>query len=120
MIKLDRLIGLPGLPPPRMIRPVVAALAALLTAMSLPAQAQAEPNYDVFLQSIASDGIAVQAHEAITEGQAVCKLMRPPNDGSLWDAGQQVLSTHPDWGVHLALKFADRSVQNICPNRGSF
>ena len=33
-------------------------------------------------------------HQAILEGRAVCKLMAPPNGGSLWDAAQQVKSMH--------------------------
>ncbi|AFC53235.1 hypothetical protein OCQ_17230 [Mycobacterium paraintracellulare] len=46
--------------------------------------------------------------------------MAPPDGASLWDAGQQVKSMHSDWNMDTALHFADRSVQNICPNRGTF
>jgi hypothetical protein len=100
----------------------LAAIAALPLMIVLAAPAQAEPNYDVFLQAIAGDGIVMNDHEAILEGHAVCTLMEPPNGGSLWDAGQQVKSMHPDWRIGSALDFADRSVQDICPNpsRGSF
>lgn len=97
----------------------------LMLAPAVPAYADSDyvdpgANYSVFLQAIAGDGIVMDGHQAILDGQAVCKLMQPPNDGSLWDAGQQVLSKHSDWGIGRALQFADRSVQDICPNRGSF
>lgn len=77
-------------------------------------------NYSVFLQAIAGDGIVLDSQQAILEGQAVCNLMRPPNDASLWDAGRHVASMHSSWGMGLALHFADRSVQHLCPHRGSF
>lgn len=105
----------------------LAVTAVSLSMLTPAAPAYAEPdyidpgaNYSVFLQAIAGDGIVMDSHQAISEGQAVCKFMQPPNDGSLWDAGNKVLSTHPDWGIGTALHFADRSVQDICPNRGSF
>ena len=94
--------------------------APALTIVVLAAPAHAEPNYAVFLQAIAGDGIAMDSHEAILEGHAVCELMAPPNGGSLWDAGRQVMSKHPDWRIGSALNFADRSVQDICPTRESF
>ncbi|WP_418888626.1 DUF732 domain-containing protein [Mycolicibacterium neoaurum] len=77
-------------------------------------------NYSVFLQALAGDGIEIDSRRAISEGHAVCELIRPPGDGSLWDAGQKVRSMHPDWSVGTALHFANRSVQHICPSRGSF
>lgn len=77
-------------------------------------------NYRVFLQAIAGDGIDMDSHAAIVEALDVCRLMHPPKDASLWDAGQHVISIHPDWTVTDALHFADRSIQNICPHRGSF
>jgi hypothetical protein len=101
------------------------AVLPLMTVLAVPAQAgpdnaSASVNYAVFLQAIAGDGIVMNSHDAILEGQAVCKLMAPPNGGSLWDAGQQVKSTHSDWDNGMVLHFADRSVQDICPERGSF
>lgn len=98
---------------------------SLLISTGVPAHAAPDTvdpnaNYSVFLQAIAGDGIVMDSHQAIREGQSVCRLMQPPNDGSLWDAGQKVLSTHSDWTIGQALKFADRSVQDICPHRGSF
>ena len=106
----------------------VAAIAALpLMAMAAaPAHADPDgdvdtpPNYSVFLQAIAGDGIVMDSHQAIREAEAVCKLMQPPNDGSLWDAGQHMLSIHRNWTTSSALSFADRSVQDLCPNRGTF
>lgn len=106
----------------------LAAIAALplITVSAVPAHADpdddanAGANYSVFLQAIAGDGIVMDSREAILEGQSVCRLMQPPSNGSLWDAGQQVRSMHPDWAIGPALHFADRSVQDICPNRGSF
>jgi hypothetical protein len=90
-------------------------------------QAHAEPdyvdpgaNFSVFLQAIAGDGIVMDDHQAIREGLEVCKLMQPPDGASLWDAAQHVISTHSDWRSDRALHFANRSVQNICPNRGTF
>lgn len=96
-----------------------------LVVSEIPANAQpdnvdAGANYSVFLQAIAGDGVMMNGRQAVLEGQAVCELMQPPDGGSLWDAGRHVLSMHPDWGIGLALHFADRSVQNICPHRGSF
>lgn len=85
-----------------------------------PEYADAAGNFSVFLQSIEQDGIDMDDQQAIREGLEICRLMRPPGDASLWDAGQHVLANHPDWRVSSALKFANRSVQNICPNRGSF
>jgi uncharacterized protein DUF732 len=109
------------------MRRKLAAIAVLpmMTTLAVPAQADpenvsADANYAVFLQAIAGDGIVMNGHDAISEGQAVCKLMAPPNGGSLWDAGQQLKSTHSGWNIGMALHFADRSVQDICPNRGSF
>ena len=96
----------------------VAAVTPVMIVLAVPANAV--PNYAVFLQAIAGDGIVLDPREAILEGQAVCKLMEPPDGGSLWDAGQQVRSKYTDWRMDKALNFANRSVQNICPNRGSF
>lgn len=105
------------------------AAIALLPTMTVPTvPAHADPNdivdpgasYSTFLQAIASDGIVMDSHQAIVEGVAVCTLMHPPNNGSLWDAGQHVKSMHPDWRIGSALSFSDRAVQDICPNRGSF
>jgi len=42
--------------------------------------------------------------------------MAPPSRDSLWDAAQQIKSMHPDWGIGAALHFAERAVQDICPN----
>ena len=77
-------------------------------------------NYDVFLKSIAGDGIVMDTHRALLDAHEVCTRMRPPNSDSLWDAGQHLLSVHPDWRVGSALSFADRAAQDICPNNGSF
>ncbi|WP_293002313.1 DUF732 domain-containing protein [Mycobacterium sp.] len=98
----------------------LAAIAALPLMIVLAVPAHADPNYTVFLQAIAGDGIVMGDHEAIMEARGVCKFMEPPNGGSLWDAGQHVKSMHSGWGIDSALDFADRSVQDICPNRGSF
>ncbi len=89
-------------------------------AHAAPDNADPSANYSAFLQAIAGDGIVMNGQQAIGEGQAVCRLMRPPGDASLWDAGHKVLSIHPDWGIRKALQFADRSIQDICPQRGSF
>lgn len=109
------------------MRRKLAAIAVLPLMITLAVPVQAEPddtgnvaNYRVFLQAIAQDGIVIDAHQAIREGQAVCKATAPPDGASLWDAGQQVKSMHSDWNMDTALHFADRSVQNICPNRGTF
>lgn len=96
-----------------MTAPVVLARAA-------PDNVDSGANYSVFLQAIAGDGIVMDNHQAIREAYALCKLMQPPNGASLWDAAQHVQSTHPDWGIESALHFADRSVQDVCPNRGTF
>lgn len=106
----------------------MAAVAALPLAITLAAFAHADPNNTVdttpndtvFLQAIAQDGIKMDGQQAISEAQGVCTIMQPPGDGSLWDAGQHLVSIHPDWTVGTALHFADRSVQDLCPNRGSF
>jgi hypothetical protein len=107
----------------------LAAIAALPLMIVLAVPAHADPNdaNDVneandanFLDAIAGDGIVMDHHEAILEAHAVCRLMEPPNGGSLWDAGQQVKSMHSGWGIVPAMNFADRSVQDYCPNRGSF
>lgn len=104
-----------------------AAIAALSLTIVLAVPAHADVNDSnggsteaVFLEEIAGDGIVMNSQEAIRQGRAVCKLMAPPNGGSLWDAGQRVVSMHPDLGIGLALKLADHSVQDFCPNRGSF
>lgn len=94
---------------------MIAAL-PLMNAVTVPAHAQ--PNYEVFLEAIHGDGVVMDDQQAIAEGYAVCKLMRPPNGGSLWDAAQKVKSMHADWPIGRALSFADRSVQDICPERG--
>ncbi|MDF3339469.1 DUF732 domain-containing protein [Mycolicibacterium septicum] len=104
---------------------VVSTFSLLMLASVVPAHAEpgsVDPgaNYSVFLQAIAGDGIVMDSRQAILEGQTVCKLMRPPGDASLWDAGRHVVSMHTDWGMGLALHFADRSVQHLCPHRGSF
>ena len=104
----------------------VNALTKQLNAVAVPAHADPgdviDPgaNYPVFLQAIAQDGIVMDGQQAIREGIAVCTLIHPPNDGSLWDAGQFLLSTHPDWRIESALSFARRAIQDICPHRGSF
>lgn len=108
------------------MRTLAASVVSLLiVAPAVPAHADPDyvdpgANYSVFLQAIAGDGIVMEGHQAIREGQAVCELMQPPNDGSLWDAGHKVMSMHADWGIGPALHFADRAVQDICPDRGSF
>jgi Protein of unknown function (DUF732) len=97
------------------------AVLPLMTMFSVPAHADPSDGNDaVFLQAIAGDGIVINDHDAIQEGHAVCSLMAPPDGGSLWDAGQQLKSRHSGWDIGTALHFADRSVQDICPNRGSF
>jgi Protein of unknown function (DUF732) len=110
-----------------MLKNIAAAIVLPLIAAAV-APAHADPddvidpgaNYNVFIQAIAGDGIVMDRQQAIREAVAVCKLMHPPNDASLWDAGQHMRSIHPDWTVSSALSFADRSVQDLCPNRGSF
>ena len=97
-----------------------AAIAVLPFMVALAVPAHADINYPVFLQTLAEDGIVIGSAQAIQEGHAVCQLMAPPNGGSLWDAAQQVKSTHSDWTMSSALNFASRSVQGICPVRGSF
>jgi Protein of unknown function (DUF732) len=102
------------------------AVLPFLNAVAVPAHANPgdviDPgaNYGVFLQAIAQDGIVMDGQQAIREGIAVCTLVHPPNDGSLWDAGQYLLSTHPDWHIGSALSFAGRAIQDICPHKGSF
>jgi hypothetical protein len=100
------------------------AVLPLMTMFAVPAHADPSDgnveNDAVFLEAIAGDGIVINDHDAIQEGHAVCRLMAPPNGGSLWDAAQQVKSGHSGWDIGTALHFADRSVQDICPNRGSF
>jgi hypothetical protein len=103
----------------------VTAVSPFMIAPAAPTYADSDnidpgANYSVFLQAIAGDGIVMDSHQAILEGQDVCKFMQPPDGGSLWDAGHKILSMHSDWGIGTALHFADRSVQDICPNRGSF
>lgn len=103
----------------------VTAVSLSLITTAAPAYADSDnidpgANYSVFLQAIAGDGIVMNSHQAIREGRDVCTFMQPPDGGSLWEAGHKVLSVHPDWGIGTALHFADRSVQDICPNRGSF
>lgn len=98
----------------------LALLAVVPSLIALAGQAHAVPNDAVFLQELSDDGIVMDEGAAISEAQAVCKLMAPPNGGALWEAGQQVKADHPDWRMDRALKFADRAVQNYCPNRGSF
>lgn len=105
--------------------PAVVTVSFLVLAPAVSARAEPEDtypnaNYSVFLQAIAGDGIVMDSQRAIREGQAVCELIRSPSEGSLWDAGQTVKSLHSDWSVGTALHFANRSVQHICPHRGSF
>ncbi|OBH11134.1 DUF732 domain-containing protein [Mycobacterium sp. E1747] len=101
--------------------PLMAVAVAVAPAHAYPDDGiDTPPNYNVFLQAIAGDGIVMDKHQAIQEAQGVCKLMQPPNDGSLWDAGQHMLSIHRDWTISSALSFADRAVQDLCPNRGAF
>lgn len=93
----------------------------LMIVLAAPAHAVPNwPNYGVFLQDIAFDGIVMDPDQAVLEGQAVCRFVAPPDGGSLWDAGQHVLSMHPDWGIDASLKFANRAIQNICSTRESF
>lgn len=109
----------------------IAAIALLLLTNVLAVPANANPvnpadvidpgaNYGVFLQAITQDGITMDGDQAIREGIAVCMLVHPPNNGSLWDAGQHVLSLHPDWRIMSALNFSNRAIQDICPNEGAF
>lgn len=99
----------------------LAAIAALPLTIALAAPAHATPpNYPVFLQSIAMDGIVIDGQQAILEGRAVCKMLAPPDGASLWDAAQHVKSMHSDWTIDAALHFADRATQMICPDRDSF
>jgi len=106
----------------------IAALASLPFMNVIAVPAYADPggiidpgaNYHVFLQAIAGDGIVIDGDQAIREGVAVCMLVHPPNNASLWDAGQHVLLSHPDWRIESALRFANRAIQDICPNEGSF
>ena len=106
----------------------IAAIAVLplMNVLAVPAHANPSDvidsgaNYAVFLQAISQDGIEIDGNQAIREGIAVCTLVHPPTNGSLWDAGQHVLSLHPDWRIESALKFSNRAIQNICPNEGTF
>lgn len=95
-------------------------LAPAVSARADPEGTYPNANYSVFLQAIAGDDIVMDSQRAIREGHTVCELIRSPSDGSLWDAGQTVKALHPDWSIGTALHFANRSVQHICPNRGSF
>ncbi len=97
-----------------------AATVAFPTMMIVAAPAHAQPNYPVFVQAIGADGIEMDPQQAILEGQQVCELMRSSDGASLWEAGQHVVSKHQGWGIALALKFANRAVQDICPHAGSF
>ncbi|MGV0739778.1 DUF732 domain-containing protein [Mycobacterium syngnathidarum] len=108
-----------------MLRTLAAiAVSSLMMAHAAPAHANPgyvdpDANHSVFLQAVAGDGIVIDRNQAIREGYDVCKLMRV-HDASLWDAAQNLVGLHPDWGVELAMHFANRSVQNICPHQGSF
>jgi hypothetical protein len=111
-----------------MLKKIISAIFVLPLMNVLAEPAQADPgdvidpgaNYRVFLEAIAGDGIVMDGREAVREGIAVCTLIHPPNNGSLWDAGQHVMSNHPNWRTGSALSFADRAIQDICPNMGSF
>lgn len=112
-----------------MLEKLLVIAGASLMSMLTAAPAYADPtgsvidtgaNYSVFLQALAGDGIVMDADQAIREGVVVCELVHPPNNASLWDAAQHVLSIHPDWRILTALEFANRAIQNICPNEGSF
>ena len=107
---------------------MLAVIAVSPLTVMLAGAAHAEPadvadpgaNFGVFLRMIAADGIVMDDSQAIQEGYGVCTLMRPPNQLSLWEAGQHLRTEHPEWSVAQALGFATRSVQDICPHNGGF
>ncbi|KQY08950.1 hypothetical protein ASD37_00135 [Mycobacterium sp. Root135] len=97
------------------------ATAALPMMIGLAAQAHATPaNTRDFLKQLELDGITVSGQTAIREGYDICRFMKPPDGGALWDAALKVKSEQPDWTIDQALTFANRSTQFICPNRESF
>lgn len=111
-------------PTPVSLRPMwrkLAATAALPMMIVLAAQANATPaNTRDFLTQLELDGIQVNGQATIQEGYDICRFMKPPDGGALWDAAQKVKSDHPDWTIDQALTFANRSTQFICPDRESF
>ena len=99
----------------------LAAATALPTMIVLAPQAHATPaNTRDFLEQLELDGITVNGQATIQEGYDICRFIRPPNGGALWDAAQKVKSDHPDWTIDQALNFSDRATQFICPDRESF
>jgi hypothetical protein len=99
----------------------LAATAALPMMIVLAAQAHATPaNTYEFLKQLELDGFEVNGQATIEEGYDICRFMKPPDGGALWDAAQEVKSWHPDWTIDQALTFSSRSTQFICPDGESF
>ena len=89
--------------------------------IGLAAQAQATPaNPYAFLMQLEMDGIKVNGQATVQDGYDICRFMKPPDGGTLWDAAQKVQSEHPDWTIDQALTFSSRATQFICPDRESF
>jgi hypothetical protein len=89
-------------------------IAAAIAAIAFAPGAHADD--DAFIQAIRNDGIALDSHEAIIQGHAVCLFLAPANGGSMWDAIQQVKEAE-SWSTVAATHFVDRSIQNYCPER---
>ncbi len=99
----------------------LAAAAAIPMTIVLAAQAQATPaNTYEFLKQLRMDGIKIDGQAAIQDGYDICRFMKPPDGGALWDAAKKVQSEHPDWTIDQALLFSTRATQFICPDRESF
>lgn len=99
----------------------LAATAVLPLTIGLAVPAHATPaNTRDFLRQLEMDGIEVNGQATVQEGYEICRFMKPPDGGALWDAAQKVQSEHADWTIDQALLFADRATQFICPERESF
>lgn len=99
----------------------IAATAALPIMVALAAQAHAAPaNTRAFLRQLELDGIEANGQATTQEGYDVCRFMKPPDGGALWDAALMVKDKHPNWTIDQALLFSDRATQFICPDRESF
>ncbi|BBZ78602.1 hypothetical protein MANY_39390 [Mycolicibacterium anyangense] len=99
----------------------LAAAAVVPMTIVLAAQAQATPaNTYEFLKQLGMDGLKIDGQAAIQDGYDICRFMKPPDGGALWDAAKKVRSEHPDWTIDQALLFSTRATQFICPDRESF
>ncbi len=102
-----------------MMRTLAATFVSLSLLISPGVPAHAAPptpstpnaNYSVFLQAIAGDGIRMDSHQAIREGQSVCMLMQSP---PRWFAlGRRATSLVDTFGLD------NRSGPEICRSVGS-